>query len=372
MNILLIPDKFKGSLTANEVVDALTKGIKRAKDDTTIYSVIASDGGDGFLQAIKNYVKAEEIIVDTFDPLLRRMQAPYLLDKITNTAYIELAVASGLTLLKPTEQRVMETSTFGTGIQILDAISKNVDSIYIGLGGSSTNDAGLGIAQALGYTFKDRFGNSLEPKGKNLLNIESISKGPDLLNDTLIYAVSDVNNPLFGAQGAAYVYASQKGASVSELETLDMGLRHVDRLARNLFNKDISQIPGVGAAGGTAFGLKAFCNAEILRGIEFMLQMANVDQLLGKVKFDYIITGEGKIDRQTIDGKLIQGVKKLASEYNTPVIAICGKKDIKEEELKLLCLHTIIEIGDASKSSAYRIQHAYQLVEQSIFDHFNQ
>ncbi len=369
MNILLIPDKFKGSITAQEVINALSSGIKRANPDVKIYSILASDGGDGFLSAISRYISLKEILVDTVDPLGGKIIAPYLLDENKNIAYIELASASGLALLKPSEQMVMQTSTYGTGLQVRDALSRKAKYIYIGLGGSATNDGGIGIAKALGYSFMDDQGKDLQPIGKNLIHINKISKAGDVLGKTLVFAINDVNNPLFGSQGAAYVYAKQKGASDLEIKALDLGLQHLEGMVKRYFKKDISLIPGVGAAGGTAFGLKAFFNAKFIGGIEFILQLAKVDELLSEIKFDYILTGEGKIDEQTMNGKLIKGVMDLGTTHTIPVIGICGKAEIKGDERISLSLEAILEINDPSKSLTDNMDNTYANIENAIYDY---
>ena len=374
MRVLLVPDKFKGSLSAKGVIRALGNGLKKAHSQVEIHSILASDGGDGFLDAVANYVTTEKIVVDTVDPLERPLKATYLINRNTQEAYVELAAASGLVLLENTEKDPMNTSTFGTGIQIRHAIKEGAKTIYVGLGGSATNDGGIGIAYALGYTFLDVSGKVLKPIGSNLSKIDSIEspKATEVLKNIVIYAVNDVNNPLFGENGAAHIYAKQKGAGVKEIAMLDDGLRQLDKTVQKQMGIKYADIPGAGAAGGTAYGLKTFANAQFISGIDFILQLAEIHELLKRQPIDYIITGEGKIDSQTLNGKLINGVLNLGRQHNIPVVAVCGSLDVIEESLKEEGLHEVLEISDRSKPLAYNMRNASELIERAIYMFFKE
>ncbi len=367
MRVLLIPDKFKGSLTAKEVIRSIEKGIKKIDPQYEIYSVLASDGGDGFLNSVAENVSCNRILVDVVDPLGRKMKAPYLIDIKRGAAYIELAKASGLELLGNDQRNVMRASTYGSGLQIKDAIKRGVKRIYVGLGGSATNDAGTGIARALGHKFFDKTGKELEPIGENLSKIYSIEAHPEISGRISIFAVNDVDNPLFGKQGAAHVYAAQKGADQEQIKLLDEGLKHLSQLVKEQLNIDVSDSPGSGAAGGTAYGLKVFLNAEFISGIDFVLNLANVEDLFDKKSIDYIITGEGKFDNQTLHGKLIKGVVALGKKHSVPVVVICGQADVEKNELTQLGLKEVIEIRDVSKPIQYSMKHAAELIEKKIF-----
>jgi glycerate kinase len=339
-----------------------------------MHSVLASDGGDGFLDAVANYVTTEKIVVDTVDPLERPLKTTYLINRVTKEAYIELAAASGLVLLENTEKNPMNTSTFGTGIQIRHAIKEGAKTIYVGLGGSATNDGGIGIANALGYTFSDASGKVLKPIGSNLSKIDSIEspKTTEMLKNIIIYAVNDVNNPLFGENGAAHIYAIEKGAGVKEIAMLDDGLRQLDKSVQKQMGIKYADIPGAGAAGGTAYGLKTFANAQFVSGIDYILKLAKIHELLKRQPVDYLITGEGKIDSQTLNGKLIKGILDLGRQYNIPVIAVCGSLDVNEENLKEEGLHEVLEISDRSKPLAYNMRNASELIERAIYTFFKE
>jgi len=368
MNFLLVPDKFKGSLSANLVIEAIERGVSTIFPKAEIHSVTASDGGDGFLESVNHYMQLETIKVNTSDPLGRKLNAEYLFNKQTGDAYIELAKASGLELLKNEERDPMQTSTKGTGIQIKEAVLKGAKKIYIGLGGSATNDAGLGIAAALGFSFLDEFGNLLQPIGGNLSKIFSIEPSVSLKDyeNIEIYAVNDVDNPLFGSTGAACVYSAQKGGNKEDIELLDKGLKHLHTVVKKQMGKDYADLPGSGAAGGTAYGLKTFLNAEFISGTEFIVELAQIHQLLQSNTIDFIITGEGKIDEQTLRGKLINGILQLGKMYNIPVIVLCGVSEISKEHLLEMGVLEVIEIRDASRPLSYSMENASVLIELAI------
>ncbi len=374
MRLLIIPDKFKGSLTSEEVYKAIKKGVEKVTENSHFHFVKASDGGDGFLEAIKMYRNCSEVKMDTLDPLGRKISSVYLYDGQTQSAYIEMANSSGMELLQPKERNAGLTTTYGTGQHIDDALKRGAKYIYVGLGGSATNDGGIGIAKALGYDFLDRDGASLKPIGKHLSEIHDIVKPVHgvATSEVCFYAVNDVKNPLFGENGAAYVYAGQKGADKSMIKELDEGLRNLSEIVIGNMGKDFSDLPGSGAAGGTAFGLKAFLNAEFLSGIDFILEVSGVKQVLVEEKFDYLITGEGKIDAQTLSGKLIEGVVELAKKYHIPVLAVCGMLDVPLNELTSKGVIDVIEIRDVGKSLEYNMENAAILLEEKISRYFEE
>lgn len=368
MKFLLIPDKFKGSLTSAEVARAIQLGIEKAMPRASFHTVKASDGGDGFLDAIARYQPCVGIETVGENPLGKPMVCKYLYNQAQAAAYIELANASGMELLDAVEQDPMETSTYGTGLQIKDAIQKGARTIYVGLGGSATNDAGMGMASALGYLFLDAEGRVLKPVGKNLARVRAIDAAnvSPVIKEVAFYAVNDVTNPLFGGNGAAFVYAKQKGASPSAILKLDKGLQKMAEIVRQQLGVDYATIPGSGAAGGAGYGLKTFCNAEYLHGVDFILKLSGVEAMLSSEQVDYIITGEGKIDEQTLNGKLVQGVLELGQRFDIPVIAVCGTLDIDETKVQSMGIAHTIQIQDASRPLSYNIKHANELLIAAI------
>lgn len=368
MRFLLIPDKFKGSLTSEEVAFAIQRGVEKNLPRASFHVIKASDGGDGFLDAIARYKPCVSIQTVGEDSLGRARLCSYLYNQEESAAYIELANASGMELLNAKELNPMETSTYGTGLQIKDAIEKGARNIYVGLGGSATNDGGMGIATALGFLFLNDKGILLEPKGKNLIHIRKIdtSGASSLLREVSFFAVNDVSNPLFGSDGAAFVYAKQKGASSNAIVKLDKGLQNLHMVVEHQFGKDNSLFPGAGAAGGTAFGLKSFFNAEFLHGIDFILKLSGIETTLALDTFDYIITGEGKIDEQTLSGKLVQGVLSLGKKFDIPVLAVCGQLKVERNMLKEMGIMDVIEIQNTAKPLSYNLKNAEDLLVHAM------
>ena len=372
MNFLLLPDKFKGSLTAQQLIQSLINGVGKAIPEANFEHVIASDGGDGFLDAIAEYRETDLINTETVDPLGRKLTTTMLVDRSAGEAFIEMAKASGLVLLDAKERSASNTSTKGTGMQIREAMQQGFRKIYVGLGGSATNDAGMGMAYEMGYRFLDDKGNTLEPIGANLKYVHTINTENIIpeLDKTEIYAVNDVNNPLYGPLGAAAVYAAQKGAGPEEIVKLDQGLQHLDHIVSTQMGLHHADLPGAGAAGGSAYGLKCFLKAEFISGTTFLLDLAKIPELIDSKRFDYILTGEGKIDTQTLSGKWINGVMELGRKFQIPIVAVCGALDVASEELKEGGLDDVIEVGDKEQPLEYNMRHAAELVETAVYRYF--
>ena len=372
MNYLLVPDKFKGSLSAAEVIEALRQGICQVDAGAKIHSALVSDGGDGFVESIAHYTDSEYVQCEAKDPLGKELESTYLYEPSTKSAFIEMAQTAGLELLDKEDRNPLYTSTYGTGLQIKHALDHGAENIYVGLGGSATNDGGTGIATAMGYQFLDKDQTPLDPVGKNLQAITSvIEPEASRYKSAKLYAINDVNNPLFGPQGAAYVYAAQKGAGEEEIEFLDKGLRHLDAVVQKELTLENAFIPGAGAAGGTAYGLMTFLGAEFIGGTNFIFRIAGIHDLLKNNPIDYIITGEGKIDDQTLSGKLIHGILTISQSYKIPVIAVCGALDTDEDELKKEGLSAVVEVRDPNQTLEYNMAEAAGLIENAISAYFH-
>ena len=350
MKVLIAPDKFKGSLSSIDVCSALTKGLRKNNSNIDIIACPLADGGDGSLQVINYYfnLKPQELIVS--DPLFSPIKSTYYLSQ--NTAYIEMSLASGLLLLSEEDRNCMFTSSFGTGELIKDALKKGATTINLFIGGSATNDGGIGIASALGYRFYDASENLLSPIGKNLLLINRIDKSEVVFDfqKVNLKVLSDVNNPLFGKNGAAYIYAAQKGASLIEIEKLDQGLVNLESKLLEHDFPSVAKISGAGAAGGVGGGAVAFLGAQLVSGIENFLEITQLEKLIKDC--DLVITGEGKLDLQTQEGKVISGVCNLAKKYNKSIIAVCGDadKDI-HDSLGLKKVYTILDKTNSIEKS---------------------
>ncbi|EPR73221.1 Glycerate kinase [Winogradskyella psychrotolerans RS-3] len=332
MKIILAPDKYKGSLTGlefcNIIAPILTTSLK-----AKVIIVPLADGGDGTIEVVNYYLKGEIIHVNVTNPIFKTVEATFLYAKASKIAFIEMAEASGMKLLQPKDQNCMHTTTFGTGELILKAIDKGAQHIILGIGGSATNDCGIGMANALGYRFLDQENNEVKPIGSALITICKID---DTLVDKRLKSIKfqiacDVTNPLYGPNGAAHIYANQKGATEADINYLDTGLRNFSKVLDQHFNLTTQNIEGAGAAGGMGAGAIAFLNGELLPGINLIKQIADFDTKIKNA--DWIITGEGKLDHQTLSGKTLSGVLTSAKENHIKVAAFCGSIDVTPAEL---------------------------------------
>lgn len=324
MKILIAPDSFKHSLTARQVADNLTKGIMRIFPDATIRKVPVADGGEGTMQSLVDATGGRLISAKVHDPLMRKIDAEFGMLGNGETAVIEMAVASGLELLDEDELDPMAATTYGTGELMKNALDEGCKKMIIGIGGSATNDGGCGMARALGAKFLDDKGNEIDQGGGGLGKLKSIDlSGLDSrLKDCLITVAADVTNPLTGDDGAARVYAPQKGANGEQVNRLEKNMKHFAEVIREQLSEEIEETPGAGAAGGLGAGLIVFAGAKIRAGFEVVSETVKLEE---KVKgVDLVITGEGKIDRQTQFGKTPFGVARIAKKFDKPVIAIGG------------------------------------------------
>lgn len=330
MKIVLAPDKFKNSLTGLEFCNAVEEGLHSVNPDIDVIKLPLADGGDGTIEVVNFYLKADVIHVKVNNPFFQPVKASYLYSKSTKTAFIEMAEASGVKLLKSEQLDCKNATTLGTGEMIVDAIEKGVTKIILGIGGSATNDCGIGMATALGYRFLDNQNEEIKPIGANLSLIRVIdAKNVHAkLQDVKFRIACDVSNPLYGKNGAAYVYAAQKGASETDIVILEKGLINFSKLIKESFNVDAQIIKGAGAAGGMGIASKVFLNGNLEPGIHLIKDLADFDKQIEGA--DWIITGEGKLDHQTFSGKTIQGVMNSAKAKNISVAAFCGKIELNE------------------------------------------
>jgi len=344
--ILIAPDKFKGSLSAFEICEILKSEINSAKPEVEIELCPLADGGDGSLEILATYLPLEKCLCNTVDPLGRPIQAAYY--KSENTAYIELAAASGIVLLKEEERNPMLTSTYGTGLQIQNAIKQGLKNIILFLGGSATNDGGLGIANALGYKFYDKNKVEQKPIGASLDKVYQII-APDSLPDLeSLTLCCDVENPPFGLNGAAHIYARQKGASKEDVKVLDDGLKNICQILLRKTNIDVSSISGAGAAGGVAISLLSLFEARIESGLDMISNVSNLDFKINHA--DIVISGEGKLDSQTLEGKVVNGVAAACRKYDKPLWLVAGANELSELEIESMNIQKIFAIIERAKS----------------------
>ena len=323
--IAIAPDSFKGTLSAAEAAEAIAAGVRRAIPRARFRLIPMADGGEGTVDAVIAATRGRWRRCAVHDPLGRAITARYgLVGGRTPRAVIEMAAASGLPLLQPRERNPLVTGTEGTGDLLRDALGRGARRIWMGIGGSATNDGGTGMARALGVRFLDRRGNDLPRGGGALVDLQRIAwDGLDhRLLGAIIEVACDVTNPLCGPNGASAVYGPQKGATPAMVRRLDAGLKRLAQIMTCELGVDAAGMPGAGAAGGLGFGLMAFCGARLRCGVEMVAEAVALEtQCRG---CDLVITGEGRIDGQTINGKTPMGVARVAGRVGVPVIAICG------------------------------------------------
>ncbi|MCF6093130.1 glycerate kinase [Microaerobacter geothermalis] len=333
MKIVLAPDSFKGSLTAKQAAEAMKRGILKIFPEANVKMIPLADGGEGTVEAIVASVGGRLIKKEATGPLGKPVSAFFGLIDNGKTAVIEMASASGLTLVPPDKRNPLLATSYGTGELIKAAMDEGVERIIIGIGGSATNDGGVGMAAALGYQFLDIEGNHL-PLGAaslpKLHRIDPTNRDPRIQHVEFTVAC-DVKNTLCGEKGASAVFGPQKGATTDMIIQLDQELEHLGRMIKRDLNVDVFSIAGGGAAGGMGAGLIAFCNARLQPGIDFILDICRFDEQIEDA--DLIITGEGQTDEQSVMGKAPVGVSLRAKKYQIPVICLSGSLGKGYEEV---------------------------------------
>lgn len=324
MKIVIAPDSFKDCLTAVDIAKSIAKGWATTFPDDQILCHPMADGGEGSMEAILTALEGERLSSEVLDPLGRPIQAQWAWFADQQMAVIEMAEASGLQRLTLDERNPMITSTYGTGQLILNALNKGAKKIILTIGGSATNDAGTGMLSALGLKLLNAQGTPIALGGGSLGQLACIddSELHPLLSQTTFMVASDVNNPLCGKNGASAIFGPQKGANPQQVTILDAALGHFAILCQNKYFKNEQNFPGAGAAGGMGFAAKLFFNADFKSGVELIAELTQLEHQMEGAGL--VITGEGKLDRQSIMGKTPMGVAKLAKKHNIPVIAIAG------------------------------------------------
>ncbi|MFQ6131229.1 MAG: glycerate kinase [Armatimonadota bacterium] len=325
--VLVAPDSFKGSLTANEACEAIGQGVERALPEAQITKIPLADGGEGTAQALVDATGGRMVSLEVTGPMGEPVEAGYGLLGDGETAAIEMAAASGLTLVPHDRRDPVVATTYGTGELISDALSRGCKRLIIGLGGSATVDGGAGMAQALGVKLISMDGHELGYGGAELARLARVEMGElrTRLAGVTVLAACDVKNPLCGPTGAALVYGPQKGATPEAAERLDAALANFAQVVRRDLRADVADLPGAGAAGGLGAGLAAFLGAELRPGIEIVLEAVGFEQVAAQA--DLVITGEGRLDMQSAFGKTISGVGSVAKRHGVPVIAFAGSLD---------------------------------------------
>ena len=366
MTILIACDKFKGSLSAASVCRSIANGIRTTHPFAKIKEMPLADGGDGTLAILEQQLQYQQIHTSTTDPLGRGISVAYLSNG--STAFIELAQASGIRHLQKNELDILHTSTEGTGWLLKDAIDKGHKEIVLSIGGSCTNDLGIGILSVLGFQFLDKDEQALKPIGGNLLDIKSILS-PVQSIDYKLTILCDVDNPLYGPQGAAKIYGPQKGATVAEINYLDKAAIGYSEIIKEEFGKDIAGLNGGGAAGGIAAGLFGMLSdVSIIRGFDFIADVLELEEHIQQA--DFVITGEGKFDEQSLRGKVVGRMMSLCRSHKKPLSIIAGSIDLSGarcQSFGIKSYHTLIERAGSIDDSIANAEKYLEEIAAEIF-----
>ncbi len=365
MNILVAPDSFKDCMRAIEVAEALSLGLRKVIPEAEIRMLPMADGGEGTVESLIDATGGEIVDLQVHDPLMRTITSFYGISGDASTAVIEMAAASGLELLESGERNPWITSTFGTGELIHQALERGCRRILLGIGGSATNDAGMGMASALGVRFLDGKGHQVAQGGGALGDVKQISmEGLDpRIADTEIMVACDVTNPLSGPQGASFVYGPQKGADRKMVEGLDKNLSHLARLISEQLEKEVDVIPGAGAAGGLGGGLMAFLGARLVKGFDMVAETVSLEEAIQWA--DLVITGEGKMDSQTRFGKTPFGVAQMAKKHGKSVIGVAGTLEEDAVDLYKEGFDLLLSIQEKPIDLEAALENAPQLLERT-------
>ncbi|MGI6006035.1 MAG: glycerate kinase [Ruminococcus sp.] len=324
MKIVTAIDSFKGSLSSLEVGRAFARGVKKVFPDAEIAVIPMADGGEGTARVITEGLNGEWVEISAEDPMHRPRTAGYGLLRDGKTAVMEMAEAAGLTLIEEEERNILKASTWGVGRMIRDAIERGCRNFIIGIGGSATNDCGIGMLQALGIRFYDKDGCEIGRYGEDCGKVEKICLEGQMseLKDCRFRVACDVTNPLLGEQGASYIYGPQKGGNPDQVKAMERMHRHFAAKTVEIRGRDYSGCPGAGAAGGLGFAFLAYLNAVLEPGVDLVMKAVSLESRIKDA--DYVITGEGCLDGQSAMGKVPAGVSRIAKKYGIPVIAVAG------------------------------------------------
>lgn len=364
MRILVCPDSFKGSLSALDAARAIAQGLREASAQIDCDLAPLADGGEGFVDAMLA-AGGQRLPVEVTGPLGDPVCAEYALLPDGQTAVIEMAAAAGLGLLAPSARRPLQTTTYGVGEMMLAALDAGAKRLVVGIGGSATTDGGAGMAQALGAALLDSSEAPIGHGGAALAKLSSIKldKMDPRIKDSEVLVACDVDNPLTGPSGAAVVYAPQKGASPDDVALLDLALGHYARIVRRDLCVDVQGLPGAGAAGGLGAGLAAFCGARLVSGVEVVTRALGLRERAADA--DWIITGEGRTDAQTLRGKAVSGALGLARVAGVPCIIVSGALDGDLKDLYAMGAAGVFSVQDAPRDEASAIAQASRLLRQS-------
>ena len=365
MKLVLAPDSFKGSLSAAEFCRIAAEAVRRARPDAEVVARPLADGGEGTAAALLAARAGAWVTARVTGPDFQPLDAGYAWFSEDRTALVEMAAASGLTLIPPDRRNPMETTTLGTGELILRAAERGPRRLLLAVGGSATVDGGIGAAAALGWRFEDAEGRAVPPTGGGLERLRRIAP-PAAPKLPPVDVLCDVNNPLTGPEGAAAVYGPQKGATPEMVERLDRGLVRLAALVRSRLGIEIERVPGAGAAGGLAAGAMAFLAARLVPGIRTMLDVVRFDEALDGA--DFVVTGEGSLDAQSLRGKVVSGVVAAARHHRIPVVVFAGRVGLDPESWRAAGLADAHAIAPHGMPLGEAIRRAAELLDRSVGD----
>ncbi len=364
MKIVVAPDSFKASCSAIEVANSIEKAILDVDNTIEVMKIPVADGGEGTIDAIMSCASGTIYEVEVLDPMCKNVTAKYAVIDNGKTAVIEMAQASGLPMVLPEDRNPLLATTYGTGQLMKDALDKGVKKMIIGIGGSATNDGGAGVLMALGTKFKDSEGKELVLGGAALAELHDIDLAgfDSRILDVEITVACDVTNPLTGENGASYIYGPQKGATPEMVMQLDDALTNFAYVSKKKLGEDYSTYPGTGAAGGLGFALIAYCKAQFAAGIDIVLDVTGFERELETA--DLVITGEGRIDGQSVQGKVLSGIGTRAKKKGIPVIAIGGAVRSDSDALLSHGITAMFSIANGPMTLDYAMENGCSLIEQ--------
>jgi glycerate 2-kinase len=363
MRIVVAPDKFKGSLTAVQVAEAVSAGLTHSRNDIETTLLPVADGGDGTVAAALS-VGYSPVRVDAVGPTGEPLTTTYAVDEVNGVAVVELAAVVGLDLLPGGVLEPLRSSTHGLGLVVREALRRGVGELVLGVGGSASTDGGAGMVQAMGGRLHDRDGREVPAGGAALRDVARVDVGPvtELVGSTAVMVASDVDNPLLGPRGAAAVFGPQKGATARDIEVLEAGLTVWERAVQEATGRDVAGQPGAGAAGGAGFAALAVLGAQIRPGIELVLELVGFEKAVAGA--DLVVTGEGSLDEQSLAGKAPVGVAEAARAHGVPVVAVAGRSSLTDQQLATAGISACYRLSDLEPDPARSMAGAAPLLTE--------
>ncbi len=369
MRVILAPDSFKGTMTSEHVIDILKEALEEIFGSCEITKIPIADGGEGTVDSLVKVLNGKYEYVEVCNPIEETVHAKYGIVN-EDTAVVEMAEASGLPLVPEHKRNPLKTTSYGTGQILKSVLDKGFQNIIVAIGGSATNDGGTGAMSALGARFLDENGNELKTNGENLIHIRDIdlSGMHPRTKECNIIVMCDVDNPILGEYGATYIYGPQKGGTEKQLLYLEEGMKNYVSVLKKKFGTDVSKIPGSGAAGGISAALMLFANAKLQSGIKIILDTIHFKEMLRET--DLVVTGEGRLDGQSVRGKVLYGIGMACKEQGVPAIAVVGSIGNGGDEICNYGIRAVIPIIDAPMNLKTAMERSDELLRKAAIRAF--